>query len=121
MIRKRTLFDISRYILSRLEDYPSDFIERVVTQNETWVHHFDPESKMQIRKGLGLIFLGTLYLLSRYEDDPVSCKNSEYDQEIPQSQITNNPMAPGGRAAQPSRDTRKTNLAKQPALSSPSR
>ena len=34
---------------------------------------------------------------------------SEYDQEIPQSQKADNPMAPRGRAAQPSRDTRKTN------------
>ena len=34
---------------------------------------------------------------------------SEYDQEIPQSQTADNPMAPQGRAAQPSRDTRKTN------------
>ena len=33
---------------------------------------------------------------------------SEYDQEIPQSQIADNPVAPRGRAAQPSRDTRKT-------------
>ena len=33
----------------------------------------------------------------------------EYDQEIPQSQIADNPMAPPGRAAQPPRDTRKTN------------
>ena len=33
----------------------------------------------------------------------------EYDQEIPQSQTADNPMAPRGRAAQPSRDTRKTN------------
>ena len=46
---------------------------------------------------------------------------SEYDQEIPQSKTVDNPMAPRGRAAQPSRDTRKTNLAKQSALSSPSR
>ena len=30
---------------------------------------------------------------------------SEYDQEIPQSQTANNPMAPRGRATQPSRDT----------------
>ena len=36
-------------------------------------------------------------------------KKSEYDQEIPQSQTTDNPVAPRGRAAQPSRDTRKTN------------
>ena len=34
---------------------------------------------------------------------------SEYDQEIPQSQTADNPVAPGGRAAQPSRDTKKTN------------
>ena len=36
-------------------------------------------------------------------------KNSEYDQQIPQSQTADNPVAPRGRAAQPSRDTRKTN------------
>ena len=34
---------------------------------------------------------------------------SEYDLEIPQSQTADNPVAPRGRAAQPSRDTRKTN------------
>ena len=34
---------------------------------------------------------------------------SEYDQEIPQSQTADNPMVPRGRAAQPSRDARKTN------------
>ena len=33
---------------------------------------------------------------------------SEYDQEIPQSQTADNPVAARGRAAQPSRDTRKT-------------
>ena len=46
---------------------------------------------------------------------------SEYDQEIPQSQTADSPVAPRGRAAQPPRDTRKTNQAKQSALSSPSR
>ena len=34
---------------------------------------------------------------------------SEYDQEITQSQTVDNPMAPRGRAAKPSQDTRKTN------------
>ena len=34
---------------------------------------------------------------------------SEYDQEIPQSQAKDNPMASRGRATQPSRDNRKTN------------
>ena len=33
----------------------------------------------------------------------------EYDQEIPQSQTADNPMAPWGRAIQPSGDTAKTN------------
>ena len=46
---------------------------------------------------------------------------SGYGQEIPQSQTADKPMAPRGRAIQQSRDTRKTNQAKQPALSSPSR
>ena len=32
---------------------------------------------------------------------------SEYDQEIPQLQTADNPMAPRGRATQPSRDTRE--------------
>ena len=37
---------------------------------------------------------------------------SEYDQETPQSQTADNPMAPRGRAAQPSRDIRKTQPSK---------
>ena len=74
--------DSARYFLSRLEDDPGDFIERVLTQDETWVNHFDPESKMQIRKELGLIFLCTLHLLPRYEDDPVSC-NSRFIYGLP--------------------------------------
>ena len=41
---------------------------------------------------------------------------SEYDQEIPQSQTTDKPVASLGRAAQQSRDTLKTTKAKQPAL-----
>ena len=40
---------------------------------------------------------------------------SEYDQEIPQSQTADKPMAPRGRAIQQSRDNRKTRKAKQPA------
>ena len=44
--QKRARLDISRFILSRYED----FIEQVVTQDESWVHHFDPESKMQSKQ-----------------------------------------------------------------------
>ena len=47
---------------------------------------------------------------------------SEYDQEIPQSQTADNPKALRGRASQPSRDTKKTNLSKSTSsLSSPPR
>ena len=38
--QKKTQLGISRYLLSGYEDDPGDFIERVVTQDETWVHHF---------------------------------------------------------------------------------
>ena len=39
----------------------------------------------------------------------ITKKVSEYDQEIPQLQTADNPVAPRGRAAQTSQDTRKTN------------
>ena len=45
--QKQSRLDISRYLLSRYEDDPGDFIDRVVTQDETQVHHFEPELKMQ--------------------------------------------------------------------------
>ena len=45
--QQRSRLDISRYLLSRYEDDPGDFIDRVVTQDETWAHYFGPESKMQ--------------------------------------------------------------------------
>ena len=45
--QKKTRLDISSCLLFCYEDDPGDFIEQVVTQDETWVHHFDPESKMQ--------------------------------------------------------------------------
>ena len=41
--QKRTQLVISRYRMSLYKDDPSDFIESVVTQDETWVHHLDPE------------------------------------------------------------------------------
>ena len=43
-----------------------------------------------------------------------------YDQEIPQSQTADKPVASWGRATKYSRDTRKANKAKQRGLSSPS-
>ena len=43
------------------------------------------------------------------DGSPLSKIVNEYDQEIPQSQTADNPVAPRGRAAQSSQDTRKTN------------
>ena len=48
-------------------------------------------------------------LALKLPENRVVFKNSEYDQEIPQIQTADNPVAPRGKAAQPSRDTRKTN------------
>ena len=48
--QKRTWFNISRYLMSPYEDDPSDFIKRVGTQDEIWVHHFEPESIMQSKQ-----------------------------------------------------------------------
>ena len=45
----------------------------------------------------------------------------EYDHAVPQLQTVDKPVTPRERAIQQTRDTRKTNKAKQPALSSPSR
>ena len=43
----RTLLAISRYRMSCYENDLGNFIEPVVNQDETWVHHLDPEPKMQ--------------------------------------------------------------------------
>ena len=50
-----------------------------------------------------------MFVLLNFQLGLVDRKNSEYDQEIPQSQTADNPVAPLGRDSQPSRDTRKTN------------
>ena len=67
-----------------------------------------------------LNYAGQASIMAGNSQNSISKIVSEYDQEIPQSQTADNPVAPRGRAAQPSRDTRKTHKAKQPALSSPS-
>ena len=44
---RRTL---SRANLSLLEADPDNFLQRFVTMDETWVHHFTPESKQQSKQ-----------------------------------------------------------------------
>ena len=57
----------------------------------------------------------------RYASRPSDHSNfskivSKYDPEIPHSQTADNPVASQGSVKQQSRDTKKTNKAKQPAL-----
>ena len=59
---------------------------------------------LKSKGGRHLFFRRKTILVSK-----VFFKNSEYDQEIPQSQTADKPMAPRGSVTQPSRDTRKTN------------
>ena len=54
-----------------------------------------------------LLFVLLFKLCSTFSLRTFSQIVSEYDQEIPQSQTADNPVAPRGRAAQPSRDTRR--------------
>ena len=46
--QKRNWLNISRNFLSHYEDDPGGSIEQVVTQDETWVHHFDPVKKAEL-------------------------------------------------------------------------
>jgi len=43
----QNLVDVCTDLLCRLQAQPEIFLHRIVTQNETWVHHFDLETKRQ--------------------------------------------------------------------------
>ena len=45
--QKKSRLDIFKYLLSLYEDDPEEFMHQAVTQDETWVHHFDPKAKQQ--------------------------------------------------------------------------
>ena len=55
------------------------------------------------------ILLKKLHSMDRINEYKLTKIVSEYDQKIPQSKTADNPVAARGRAAEPSRDTRKTN------------
>ena len=42
--------DISRTLLTRFQVNPKNFHRRLVTQDESWIHHFEPESKIGYKK-----------------------------------------------------------------------
>ena len=67
----------------------------IVKQTERWLYQGEEIEIVSIYKYLGLYFTPKIV--------------NEYDQEIPQSQTADNPVAPRGIAAKPSRDTRTPN------------
>ena len=44
---KQNRVHVSEELLERYRHNPAKFISQFVTQDETWIHHFDPESKQQ--------------------------------------------------------------------------
>ena len=38
---------ITRELLERFETEGEDFLKKIITGDETWVHHYDPENKRQ--------------------------------------------------------------------------
>lgn len=48
--QKRARLSISRECLEMFEADPPDFLDRFVTMDETWVHHYTPESKLQSKQ-----------------------------------------------------------------------
>ena len=47
--------NIAKYLVSLYEDDPEELISRVVTKNEAWVHHFDPEVRRQSIQRYGMV------------------------------------------------------------------
>ena len=45
--QEKCKLDISKFLPSLYEDDPEEFMRRLVTQVETWVHPFEPEAKKQ--------------------------------------------------------------------------
>lgn len=44
---KQRRVDCSATFLRRFDTEGDDFLNRIITTDETWLHHFDPETKMQ--------------------------------------------------------------------------
>ncbi|XP_078671015.1 histone-lysine N-methyltransferase SETMAR-like [Branchiostoma floridae x Branchiostoma belcheri] len=49
-LQKLNRLEMSRALLARFQSDPDNFLKRFVTQDETWIHHVDPESKQQSKQ-----------------------------------------------------------------------
>jgi histone-lysine N-methyltransferase SETMAR len=48
--QKRTRMKISEQCLQRFNKTKTDFVRRFITMDETWIHHYTPESKQQSKQ-----------------------------------------------------------------------
>jgi len=48
MLHKQTRLDICQQNLDRYDKQGDAFLDRIITPDETWVHHYEPECKRQI-------------------------------------------------------------------------
>ena len=48
--QKRTRVKISEQCLERFNKNKTDFMRRLITMDETWIHHYTPESKQQSKQ-----------------------------------------------------------------------
>ena len=48
--QKRTRMKISEQCLERFNKKKTDFVRRFITMDETWIHHYTPESKHQSKQ-----------------------------------------------------------------------
>ena len=48
--QKRTRMKISEQCLERFNKNKTDFLRRFITMDETWIHHYTPESKQQSKQ-----------------------------------------------------------------------
>jgi len=45
--QKLICIDVCTYLLCGLQAQPQTFFDRIIKHDESWVHHFDPETKWQ--------------------------------------------------------------------------
>jgi histone-lysine N-methyltransferase SETMAR len=48
--QKRTHMKISEQCLEHFNKNKTDFVHRFITMDETWIHHYTPESKLQAKQ-----------------------------------------------------------------------
>ena len=56
-LQKQERVKCAKALLTMSQDNQEDFFDRLITQDETWVHHYDPETEVQFYQFSSLIKL----------------------------------------------------------------